>query len=178
MRYFSSSAFSRASRWSRRRESMWSSTDAQISSASRSSSSYSPLRAAKMPASPPWNASNCAGCWSGSSSTGGALAPGAPRPRPNPRAIAARDPEAASPSVACAPMGGAGAPGPMSERVVNPVAPRPRPATYPGGGFMPWNEGALPAIAAVGGAKSKRCGASKALFLDGNTPREEAFSSN
>jgi hypothetical protein len=44
---------------------------------------------------------------------------------------------------------------------------------------MPWNEGALPAIAAVGGAKSKRCGASKALFLDGTlTPREEAFSSN
>jgi hypothetical protein len=35
---------------------------------------------------------------------------------------------------------------------------------------MPWNEGALPAIAAVGGAKSKRCGASKALFLDGTLP--------
>ena len=29
----------------------------------------------------------------------------------------------------------------MSDRVVNPVAPRPRPATYPGGGFMPANVG-------------------------------------
>ena len=45
---------------------------------------------------------------------------------------------------------------------------------------MPWNEGALPAIAAVGGAKSKRCGASKALSLTehSQTAREEAFSSN
>eukprot|EP00982_Pelagococcus_subviridis_P013749 31275-Pelagococcus_subviridis.AAC.13 len=39
--------------------------------------------------------------------------------------------------------GGAGAPGPMSDRVVNPVAPRPRPATYPDGAARSPNVGAV-----------------------------------
>ena len=50
------------------------------------------------------------------------------------------------------PMGGAGAPGPMSERVVKPVAPRPRPATYPAGAGTFAKVGAvlfLPAISCV-----------------------------